>query len=1141
MTQLHSQSLKLIFVLFLTFTLFFSTIVAPPVSAQSKLAAPATHVSDAAGVVSDQAKQQLENILGNLQQRSDVNFVVLTVQTTRGQDIFVYSAAVARDWNIGLLTNAGKSLLLVVSVDEKAVAIQASKQVRRDFPEGLVADVNDLMRGPVNSGRVGDGLLLAVQRVVSALSVRLGFSTEGIEQPVTAAAAPSPVTTGDAPQSIQPTPSSTPADDSKTPPVAKAQNPDTGSQISDSKSQSSDPATDKPATKKTGAKGTKAKGTTTTEDVAKESASKTSGNRRGDSATEPAKTSAAKTARQNTPEDDAKEAEVVEEMSTFKVEERIEKLKDFITTHPQSKSKARATEMLVVARAALGDDKLKAGETAAGVELLFLALGDATPDMPNRLFSGVVSQIPLNLYARGLAPEALKAAQQLEAKVADNPKRLLALAGFYLEIERGDQATRIAEQVVKLAPDLAEARNALGLALHISLRLDDAAAEYKHALELDPKTRGARRALADLDRSAGKFEEALALYREQLAAEPEDKPAGVGLVISLFELGKVDEAKTELQAAIKKDPNNLLLLTGAAYWLVAHGESTLALTLAQKAARLEPRYTWAQIALARSLVAQKQPLYAERSIRFARQYGRFPTLEYELASTLASVGLYEEASQTLLHSFTLKDGQIETQLANRIPARGASFPEVLALERRASIFQPTAADTEDNARILKSLLALSVALNPGADAKIDEASAATAAREFAAGKDEMRAFRQLYAASRLLQHGVALQTVQELTDSARDGVDAAIFVPAVTVAVQADELADLRAQAIAAGGTPDVPEAPRNVLANILRGRIEELSGWALFNQDKTAEAVEHLRRAVGILPVGTPLWQTSSWHLGVALQQAGNDAEALASYIKSYTSGVPDPARRSIIEQLYKKINGSLDGLDDRIGPAALVTKTIPAPTTTPTEISPAKAPEKINPPLAAAVPTPGPTPTPAATEASPAPSTPSPAPAAAASPTASPESAAQPSPLSESTPAAKPTPAAEPTPSPSSSPNAPNAEATPSPQPTPAATPEPTPTPAATPEAAPTPEPSAAPTPTPEPSRSPEPTPTPTPESTPAPQATPTPDATPALPSAPPTPPPGASPTPAPESTPTEKAAPTPSPTPSSDTRPRRVRPPQ
>jgi tetratricopeptide (TPR) repeat protein len=106
-----------------------------------------------------------------------------------------------------------------------------------------------------------------------------------------------------------------------------------------------------------------------------------------------------------------------------------------------------------------------------------------------------------------------------------------------------------------------------------------------------------------------------------------------------------------------------------------------------------------------------------------------------------------------------------------------------------------------------------------------------------------------------------------------------------------------------------------------LRGRIEDLSGWALFNQDKYAEAIERLKRAVDILPQGTPSWRGASWHLAVALEQSGNKEEALNYYIRSYKTGAPDPIRRTVIERLYRKINGSLDGLDDRIGTANTTT----------------------------------------------------------------------------------------------------------------------------------------------------------------------------------------------------------------------------
>jgi hypothetical protein len=78
---------------------------------------------------------------------------------------------------------------------------------------------------------------------------------------------------------------------------------------------------------------------------------------------------------------------------------------------------------------------------------------------------------------------------------------------------------------------------------------------------------------------------------------------------------------------------------------------------------------------------------------------------------LASIGLYDEAVVELKRSFSIKNGEIETKLAGRTAAHAATFTELLALERRAAIFQKTAADTEANSNILKGLLAFDAALN----------------------------------------------------------------------------------------------------------------------------------------------------------------------------------------------------------------------------------------------------------------------------------------------------------------------------------------------------------------------------------------------------------------------------------------------
>jgi hypothetical protein len=185
-------------------------------------------------------------------------------------------------------------------------------------------------------------------------------------------------------------------------------------------------------------------------------------------------------------------------------------------------------------------------------------------------------------------------------------------------------------------------------------------------------------------------------------------------------------------------------------------------------------------------------------------------------------------------------------------------------------------------------------------------------------------------ASKLLRKGAALTTVVDLMDAAVGGVDAALNIPAATVAVQPDELAESRARALAQGGTPNVPNAPRSALSAILRARIEDIAGMALLNLDKPLDAVARLRRAVSVAPQGTPLWRSSMWHLATGLEADGKHDQALLYYINSYRAGAPDPARRAVIENIYKKVNGTLEGLDDKIGPA--YSSSAPSPAASPT-----------------------------------------------------------------------------------------------------------------------------------------------------------------------------------------------------------------
>ena len=935
----------------------FLLVSANPLAQSQKLPAPTTHVSDFAGVIDAESKSRLENLLQKLKEKSKIELYVATVDSTGAQAISAFSQQLANEWNIGSRTSRSKSLLLVVSAGSKTSFTLSSRTARADLPEGVLGEMAYRMQGSLSEGRFTTALDEGIHVFVNALAEKLGFNAAELESTVVAVNSPDVV--GDSPEPIpisgQNVPSTRPRivrDAAKTtpeptPPSEAPQTDPTPAETPASEpSPSESPKTEPVLTE-----------LPTVEEKPAESPKTSNAGRRKASTT--TRTPVRKKTPAEIAEEDADESEEVELTLTLPLDKRPARLREFLDTKPNSKARPRAIELLISTHASLGDQKLKAGDIAGGTEHLFEAIEEADPTITDQLFSGVVSQIPMNLYLRGERPSAFKAAQQIETKFGSDPKRLLAMAGFYLGIERAGEAVRIAESVVTLVPDFAEAHRILAVGLHISLRLDEAIAEYKKTLELDPSSKVSRGSLADLYRATGRTEEALSLYNEQLAADPKDRAAHAGRVISLLELGRTEEANTALDAALADEPRNLPLLAGTAYWMTASGNNEKALELARQAVEIESRYTWAQIALARSLLGLQRPLDAERALRYARQYGKFPTLTYELASVLTSMGLYDEAVEVLRESFTINDGDIHTHLAGHVPASGSNFVELLAPERRAGIYQAKAADSAENAKILKALLAFNVATTPREGEKVDESAAVAAAQEFAAGTDGMRAFRQVYAASRLLRHGVGISTALDLVAEAKKASDDAVKVPVLTMAVQADEFRDLRARAITAGNVPDVADAPQHLLANILKGRLEDLHGWALFNQDRYPEAIAHLKEAAEILPVETPAWRTALWHLGVAHEQSGQKEQALDYYVKSYRGGPVETVRRSVIEQLYESVTGSLAGLEDRLSGITAATGTSAEATASGSTPEPAPVetpkPETTTPPATA--PTPEPT----------------------------------------------------------------------------------------------------------------------------------------------------------------------------------------
>jgi tetratricopeptide (TPR) repeat protein len=652
----------------------------------------------------------------------------------------------------------------------------------------------------------------------------------------------------------------------------------------------------------------------------------------------PAKKPAAKPIAAATPKiDPAKEKASFEAaIAAATAREKAELLVKFIADYPKSELKTRAGESLTGARAAMADESLTAGDSEAAIRLFRLAIENAPKPYSERLFSEIITTIPANVYWRGLKAEGIELAKLIETHIAADANKLLLLSTFYLGLENGDEAKRIAEAAIKLDEKNATAHQTLATAHRLNFDLEAAAASFAKAVELDPESTISKRSLADMKRATGKADEAEKIYREILTVNEKDNQARTGLVLALFDLGKRADADAEMAKALEEAPGNVVLLGGAAYWYAANKDGDKAVEYARRAIDKEPRYIWSHIALGRGLMLQGKPVEAEQVLVSARKYGNFPTLQYEIASARLAAGFFREAAEELEKSFEVRDGAVSTRLGGRIEQTADSFTKAIDMERRASIFAPNAVDSTEDAARLKALLEFSDRL--AADTK-DEASIVAAAESFVGGSDNMAVHRKLYAANLLLQNGVATEEAVKLSTAAVAGLDRSLDVANPGAAVMAAELYDARNISFSRDDFLLIPEVPTQTLNSLMRGRVEETAGLALLRQGKAADATVRFRRALTVLPANSAWWRSAMWNLGNSLAAEGKDKEALDTMVASYGIDKPNATRYILIEQLWTKVNGNRDGLEEKLGPspipnftAASESETTPEPSPSPT-----------------------------------------------------------------------------------------------------------------------------------------------------------------------------------------------------------------
>jgi tetratricopeptide (TPR) repeat protein len=616
-------------------------------------------------------------------------------------------------------------------------------------------------------------------------------------------------------------------------------------------------------------------------------------------------------------------------------EARISALQTFLEAHPESALADAAREGIVRSWAFLGEGELAGRNIERGLVYFRRALAALPKQISDSFFEDTVARIPLAVSARGYRAEAIGLARELEAGFLKEPLRLGAFGEFYLSLEAPLDAIRALELAAQLAPEEARVHRALGAAYRQSLRLDDATAEYQQAVGLDAKDKQAYYELANLYRALGAHEDAVKLYQRQLELEPKHAPSLKGLALTYLAQGKEDLAAKALneastaRGAAGELTQDIYLQTQLAFYYLAQGKAAQAQRAAEAALAIEPRYSWARIAAAEADLAQDRFFEAERHLITALNYANFPTLRFTLGRVYLAVEDFDGALDQFAKAFSYTPAGFVTKLGGVLDVRAEGLEELLARERQASlfVFEPPAPEAqfklaETLVRLDNHLRGRLVSLSrnrgrrsdQGESSGIESSSEATdiekAATDFIEADSARRPFRSLYVAQRLAQHGQALELAVKLAQQAFDLAEAA---------TEPD------------GSLRDYPNYDRVGRRRIFRGRAADAQGWALFKLERTEEAMAALTKAVASYS-GLPEGKRALWHLAIVKESTGELREALNFYLAGYEAPPPSSRgsdlNRAVIEGIYRKIHGSLKGLDEQLGkPATISAESVPAP----------------------------------------------------------------------------------------------------------------------------------------------------------------------------------------------------------------------
>ena len=152
-----------------------------PVLIAPRLPSPKGFVNDYANVFDDKSKKRLEALLTKLKEKTNIEFAIATVDTTKGESIFNYSLGVAREWGVGPkdTSQGGGGMLLMLAIKDRKWHLQVSRTLEKDLPNEVCKELGDQSEELYKKGDYAGGVEKYVAALIRRLEEQRNFKLNG--------------------------------------------------------------------------------------------------------------------------------------------------------------------------------------------------------------------------------------------------------------------------------------------------------------------------------------------------------------------------------------------------------------------------------------------------------------------------------------------------------------------------------------------------------------------------------------------------------------------------------------------------------------------------------------------------------------------------------------------------------------------------------------------------------------------------------------------------------------------------------------------------------------------------------------------------------------------------------------------------